>query len=476
MNPAKLLSRLGPEWLPFADAATHELPMRRLVRLGLFQVSVGLTLALLAGTLNRVMIVELTIAALLVALFLAIPMLTAPIRAVLGHRSDHHRSAFGWRRVPYLWFGTFLQFVGLALIPFALILLDGHAEYGPSARTVGLLGGGLAFVVVGLGAHAVQTAGLALATDLAPEESRPRVVSFLYVNFLIGLLIGGLGYSFLLREFSNLALVQVVKGSALLVLLLNVVALWKQEAIDPDRAKDHTPPPSFASAWQRLLAEPGARRMLYAVGFGAAGFAMQDVLLEPYGGQILGMGVAQTSMLTAISALGSLIAFGIAARMLPKGVPVLVLASFGLLAGAFAFALVVVAPALQQPGLLYAGALLIGLGGGLFTVGTLMAAMQLDDIVGSGMAVGAWGAIYASAGGLAVGLGGGIRDVAMRYWDGGAGSLLSGEAAGYMLVYHFEVLVLFIAMGGIGPLAFRWERRRSARQHSQPLGLAELPG
>lgn len=476
MNPAKLLSRLGPEWLPFADAATHELPMRRLVRLGLFQISVGLTLALLAGTLNRVMIVELTIAALLVALFLAVPMLTAPIRAILGHRSDHHRSAFGWRRVPYLWFGTFLQFVGLALIPFALILLDGHAEYGPAARAMGLFGGGLAFVIVGIGAHAVQTAGLALATDLAPEESRPRVVSFLYVNFLVGLLIGGLGYSVLLREFSNLALVQVVKGSALLVLILNVVALWKQEAIDPDRAADRSPAPSFQEAWRRLLDVPGARRLLYAVGFGAAGFAMQDVLLEPYGGQILGMDVAATSMLTAISALGALIAFGIAARVLQRGVPVLVLASAGLLAGTFAFALVVIAPALAQPSLLYAGAFLIGLGGGLFTVGTLMAAMQLDDVVGSGLAVGAWGAIHATAGGLAVGLGGGMRDLTLRFWQSAGPSLLSGEAAGYMLVYHLEVVVLFIALGGIGPLAYRWERRRAGRRYSQPLGLAELPG
>jgi len=45
-----------------------------------------------------------------------------------------------------------------------------------------------------------------------------------------------------------------------------------------------------------------------------------------------------------------------------------------------------------------------------------------------------------------------------------------------MLVYHLEILVLFVAMGGIGPLALRWENRSSARQSRQPLGLAELPG
>ncbi len=50
---------LGPRFLPFADAATPELPMGRLLRLSLFQVTVGMAVVLLIGTLNRVMIVEL---------------------------------------------------------------------------------------------------------------------------------------------------------------------------------------------------------------------------------------------------------------------------------------------------------------------------------------------------------------------------------------------------------------------------------
>ena len=78
MNVARLLARIGPEWLPFADAVSEELPLRRLLRLGLFQVTVGMTLALLAGTLNRVMIVELAMSAWIVGAFLAVPMLQAP--------------------------------------------------------------------------------------------------------------------------------------------------------------------------------------------------------------------------------------------------------------------------------------------------------------------------------------------------------------------------------------------------------------
>ena len=109
--------------LPFADAASGDLPMPRLLRLALFQVSVGMALALLNGTLNRVMIVELKVPAWLVATMVALPLLFAPFRAFLGFRSDHHRSVLGWRRVPYIWMGTLLQYCGLAVMPFALMVL-----------------------------------------------------------------------------------------------------------------------------------------------------------------------------------------------------------------------------------------------------------------------------------------------------------------------------------------------------------------
>ena len=106
--------RFGPALLPFADAATRELPMSRLLRLSLFQITVGMAAVLLIGTLNRVMIVELNVPSSIVAIMLALPLLFAPLRALVGFRSDTHRSYLGWRRVPFIWMGTMLQFGGLA--------------------------------------------------------------------------------------------------------------------------------------------------------------------------------------------------------------------------------------------------------------------------------------------------------------------------------------------------------------------------
>jgi hypothetical protein len=132
---------LGPRFLPaFADAATPDLPLSRLLRLSLFQVSVGMALVLLVGTLNRVMIVELKVPATLVAVMVSLPVLYAPLRALIGFRPTHHRSALGWRRVPYIWLGTMIQFGGLAIMPFALLVLSGGGNRPLGRSWVGQAG------------------------------------------------------------------------------------------------------------------------------------------------------------------------------------------------------------------------------------------------------------------------------------------------------------------------------------------------
>ena len=118
-----------------ASSGDADLPLARLLRLALFQVSVGMTIVLLNGTLNRVMIVELGTPAWLVAPMIALPVLIAPFRALIGHRSDTHRSVLGWRRVPYIWFGTLMQFGGLkALNQVDLTVRRGtiHGLIGPN--------------------------------------------------------------------------------------------------------------------------------------------------------------------------------------------------------------------------------------------------------------------------------------------------------------------------------------------------------
>ncbi len=464
---------IGFRLLPFADAATAELPLGRLLRLSLFQVSVGMAVVLLHGTLNRVMIVELGVPTWLVAAMVSLPLLFAPFRALIGFRSDNHRSYLGWRRVPYIWMGSLLQFGGLAIMPFALILLSGA---GTAPAFAGHVGAALAFLLVGAGLHTTQTAGLALATDLAPEASRPRVVALLYVMLLAGMGVSAILFGWLLDHFTYIRLIQVVQGAAVVTMVLNMVALWRQEVRNPARTTPGRPRPSFRQSWAAFVAGGRASRLLVTVGLGTAAFSMQDVLLEPYGGEVLGLSVGATTWLTALWAAGTLGGFAWAARTLGRNGSPYRLAALGALVGVFAFSAVVFAAPVGSPLLFRIGALLIGFGGGLFAVGTMTAAMGLAEDGQGGLALGAWGAVQATAAGLAIALGGALRDVVSDLAAQGAlGVALTGPATGYCFVYHIEIALLFATLVAVGPLV-RPATDSTPTWSPTRFGLAEFPG
>jgi BCD family chlorophyll transporter-like MFS transporter len=471
---------VSPRFLPFADVATKELPLARLFQLSLFQVSVGMAMALLIGTLNRVMIVELGVGAWLVALMVAVPLIFAPFRAMIGFKSDTHKSVLGWRRVPYIWIGTILQFSGLAIMPFALILLSGDTHWPAWAAQ---LSAALGFLLVGAGLQITQTAGLALATDIAQAQARPRVVAMMYAMLLVGMVASGLVFSLLLADFSQIRLIQVIQGAAGVTVLLNVVALWKQEARQPQRTSAALPRPEFREVWSAFAQQPNTLRFLLALGLGTAAFSMQDIILEPYGGEILGLSVSATTLLTALMAGGALAAFMLSARWISRGANPYRISSYGLMVGLLAFSAVIFSEPLESPSLFRLGATLIGFGGGLFSVGTLVAAMGIETahskghFGATGLILGAWGAVHATAMGLAIAAGGALRDIMSELaMQGAVGSALMNPATGYSFVYHLEIYMLFATLIVIGPLV-RASRPvvRADSGSASKFGLAEFP-
>ena len=462
--------KVGTEFLPFAEAASTELPLGKLLRLSLFQVTVGMAMVLLIGTLNRVLIVELSVPAWLVSLMVGLPLVFAPFRAFIGFRSDNHVSALGWRRVPYIWMGTLLQFGGLAIMPFSLVILSGDT-HGP--MWIGQVASALAFLLVGAGLQTTQTAGLALATDLAPEETRPNVIALMYTMLLLGMVAAGLAFGKLLANFSELRLIQVIQGAAVVTMLLNLSALWKQEARGTVKAAVAVTQAKFRDSWRTFMTHRHAVRFLVTVGLGTAAFNMQDIVLEPYGGEILHLPVAATTALTAMLAGGTLAAFCIAARFLGHGVDPYRIAAFGVVTGLFAFAAVIFAEPMDAPLLFRMGVLAIGFGGGCFSVGTLAGAMARERNGESGLALGAWGAVQATCAGLAIALGGAMRDgVTSLAKHGALGPALTGASTGYSAVYQTEILLLFATLIALGPLV----RSRSNTVTTRPdLKWVEFP-
>ena len=457
--------RLSAGFLPFADAASAQLPLSRLLRLSLFQVSVGMAVVLLIGTLNRVMIVELGVPTWLVAVMISLPLIFAPIRAVIGFRSDGHRSALGWKRVPYLWYGTMLQFGGLAIMPFALIILSGDTN-GHVPAYVGQTAAAVAFLLMGAGLHTVQTAGLALATDLAPAESHPKVVALLCVMMMLGMMGAALLFGLALAHFSEVKLIQVVQGAGLATMVINVVALWKQEARNPAATAADVGRPTFAQSWALFAAKGRPVRRLVAVALGTMAFSMQDVLLEPYGGQVLHLSVGATTGLTAILAVGGLFGFVIAARWLGRSVDPYRFAALGTVVGIVAFSAVIFADPLASIPLFALGIALIGFGSGVFAHCTLTAAMGLAQKGQTGLVLGIWGAVQASAAGIAVASGGLVRDgVSALAARGSLGEAMSGASVGYSVVYHCEIALLFATLIALGPLVRRPVRRPAMLDH-----------
>jgi MFS transporter, BCD family, chlorophyll transporter len=355
-------------------------------------------------------------------------------------------------------------------MPFALLLLSGDHN---APLWIGPAGAALAFLLVGAGMQIVQTAGLALAADLAPEHVRPRVVALMYTMLLIGMVGFGTIFGVLLTGFTPSRLIQVVQSAAVLTVVLNFVAAWKQEARSRPAPRAAVAGPDFRATWARFAQTGKTLRFMVAVGLGTMAFNMQDIILEPYGGEILKLSVGATTALTALMALGALTAFALGARVLGRGTDPSRLAAAGALVGLVAFSAVIFAEPVHSANLFRVGATLIGFGGGLFAVGTLTHAMGLDDRGLNGLAIGAWGAVQATTAGVSIALGGALRDLVTALATHGVlGDALSSPATGYSFVYHIELYLMFATLVAIGPLV------RAGRPVTTPqaaLGRAEFP-
>lgn len=454
------LARIAPRYLPFADVASDDVPLARLLRLSLFQVTVGMALVLLVGTLNRVMIVELAVPATLVAGMLALPLVFAPFRTFIGYKSDTHVSALGWKRVPFIWKGTLYQFGGFAIMPFALLVLSGYGEAVDAPRWIGLSSAALAFLLVGAGAHIVQTTGLALATDLVAEEDHPKVVGLMYVMLLLGMVVAALIYGALLENYTPGRLIQVIQGTAVVTIALNLFAIWKQESRNRARAAEmeNTVQPTFREAWTRLVARPGMMRILAIIALGTFGFGMADVLLEPYGAQALGLSVAETTRLTALLAAGTLVGFGAASHLLGAGGVPLRLGRIGALIGIPGFLAIILSPGLVGTPLFLLGVFATGLGAGLFGHATLTATIRAAPSNQTGLSLGAWGAVQASCAGIGVALAGLVRDVLVGI------EALNGiqPHTPYNIVFMIEIGFLVLVVLVATPIAVGAAKRRAA--------------
>lgn len=438
----------------------------RILRLGLIQFGIGLSLAPISGTLNRVLITDLNIPAVAVGFLIAMHYFISPIRVMIGYRSDKARSLGKWR-TPYVVLGVMLTFGGLACIPFALIILsgDGNMAFWPAMFICTII-----FIGYGAGVNIVETIYLALVSDITPPEQRGKVISVLWVMLILGTVISAVIVSALLVDYSHKRLIQVMQSSAIIFVVLTVIALWGQERLRSDGTiiSDVKMVRVRLSLWESIKVLGGQRivQILFVMIFIATmAFATHDVLLEPYGGQVLGMSVSATMQLTALWGVMTIIGVAFAGWLLWRKHTPAFLITLGCIIGLIGFGMITYSSREVLANHFRIGVAFVSLGRGLFLVGSIILVMSLTDISHAGLFIGTWGIVQAMAQGFGVIGGGLVRDIAQQ--------ITGNVAHGYMIVYISSLaLLLFVAL----LMIFRYAKRLQVREIRMPwTGMEEIP-
>lgn len=438
----------------------------RIFRLGLIQFGVGLSLAPISGTLNRVLITDLEIPAVAVGLLISIHYFVSPIRVMVGYRSDQARARGVWR-TPYIVLGVMLTFSGLVCAPFALILLsgDGTISFVPAMLICILI-----FSAYGVGINILETVYLAMVSDITPPEERGKVITVLWMMLILGTMVSAIVVSALLVDYSHKALIQVMQSSAVIFVFLTVIALWGQETLRPDgsiisRVESVRVRLSLRESLQRLGEQDVLKALFLMIFIATMAFATHDVLLEPYGGQVLGMTVSETMSLTALWGAMTVIGVVVAGLMLMRRQSPAFLIGLGCTVGLFGFGFITYASHIEMVNPFQLGIAMVSLGRGIFLVGSIILVMSLTDINHAGVFLGIWGIVQAMAQGIGV-IGGGLgRDIVHAVTD----NVTLGYTVVYMTSLGFLLLVVLL-------MAFRFGSRLQVDEIRMPWsGVEEIP-
>lgn len=437
---------------------------KRLLRLSLFQLGLGFSVVVFNGAFNRVLIAEEQIPAGVVGWLLSLGLFVAPIRALMGFMSDREKRTFGYRRFPYAWFGTVFIFLALSSAPFSLLLLSKASELNSHVPfPVGFGMSTFIFLLYAVGLHIGQTGYLAMVTDLTPQRERSRAMAYLWVTFIIGQIISAFIVSAWLEDYHPSKLVQVMQTGAVVFFVLAVAAIWGQEK--PIELEDDID--DFSSKVWTLFEDRRMRWFFATLFIGTLGLTAQDVLLEPYGGQVLGMAVSETARLTAVWGIGMLTAMLIAWRVIPRlesPLPVTLVAS---LLGMAGFGLISSASLSKQVLPFVAGTFTVGVASGLFLISTLSWVVGLANVKTAGLYVGMWGLVQTTASGVGALGGSNLRDLVIR--------TTGNIAQSYTTVYVAEMALLAVTL-----LLFVFVPREllaaRTKGRSAFAGLTEIPG
>ena len=396
-------------------------------RLGLVQASIGAVVVLMTSTLNRVMVVELGLAAAipgaLVALHFAVQMFFRPR---LGFWSDA-----GGRRTPVIRMGMALLGFGGADAVAAIALVPTH-------RTLGLVAAAAAFVIIGLGVSAAGTPLLALLADRVSAERRGRAAAIVWLMMIAGFVVTTLVVGRLIDPFSFSRLMLVAIGVSLVAFTVAWVALAGLEGAG--RAPMLMPSSdssSFRYALSNAWRDPATRRFAIFVFVAMLAYSAQDLVLEPFAGSVFQLTPGESTRIASVHQGGMLVGMLLTAVLSARWGSLPRWAAFGCAASALAFVALAVSPLVGTVGALRGSVLALGLANGTFAIGAIGSMMVRARGGQAGLRMGVFGAAQAIAYAIGSFIGAAGSDI---------GRALSGsDARGYMAVFAAEAVLFLVA-------------------------------
>ena len=400
------------------------------IRLALFPIGYGMIGALVGGTLNRVFIADIGMAASLVGFVFAIQYLVSPVRVWLGYRSDGF-PILGKRREPYMILGTLVLGVGII---FAAIL----AVNAAASTLVLVIGMVIAFTIYGIGRNLAHNSYQALLTDVFAPEQRQRAITLYEVATLVGSVAGAGALGGALRVYEPAKLISVTIGAAIAAFLFALIGAIRQEPELKEEATEKARSQNFFDTLRDVvLPDPQVRLFFVIVVLTFIGTLAQDDFLEPYGALVLNMDVGSTTRLTAFWGIGVLISMLLSGVFLVKWLGFMRLMRIGMIASAAVFTGVIIVGLAGNPDIFRMLVLVMGLATGLAGAGMLSGVISFTTSIRAGLLMGVWG--MANLIGKAIGsLFGGIVIDLMRLAFG-------SPFLAYAALFAIEVILLIAA-------------------------------
>lgn len=369
-----------------------------IIRLGLVQAALGSVVVLVTSTLNRVMVVEYSLPALLPGLLVALHYAIQMIRPRFGHGSDR-----GGRRTPWIIGGMAVLAGGGVLCAAATVEMGRHLGGGIVLAVLG-------YAAVGLGVGAAGTSLLVLLATRVADHRRAAAATLMWVLMIAGFAITSTVVGHYLDPFSPQRLMQVTGMAAFIAFLVAAAALWNVEgaggagatggAEGGGRARVEV---SFAAALRRVWSEPQARGFTLFVFVSMLAYSAQELLLEPFSGLVFGYSLGDSARLSGswhAAALVGMIGVGVAGSLRRRSTSLRRWTIGGCVASSMAI-LGLACAAIAGPGWpLRLSVTLLGLSNGVFAVAAIGSMMELahrGDAGNAGVRMGLWGAAQAVA-------------------------------------------------------------------------------